>query len=91
MLESQVIVDCCLQWLPDVASFGVHELQEASVASRSQGAPSQFAGETVYALRLQPYPQKVVRPPWHPPQPPSQEVVGALGMFLFSARGRTVH
>ena len=30
------------------------------------------------ALGLQPYPQKVVGPPWHPPQPPSQEVVGAL-------------
>ena len=26
-----------------------------------------------------PSPQMVVRPPWHPPQPSSQEVVGALG------------
>ena len=35
---------------------------------------------------LCPYPrapgpsQKVVRPPWHPPQPSSQEVVGALAI-----------
>ena len=35
------------------------------------------------SLGLQPYPQKVVRPPWHPPQPPSQEVVGALGFVPF--------
>ena len=33
----------------------------------------------VKPLGLQPSPQKVVRPPWHPPQPSSQEVVGALG------------
>ena len=25
----------------------------------------------LFSLGLQPYPQKVVRPPWHPPQPPN--------------------
>ena len=33
-----------------------------------------------YTLGLQPYPQKVVRPHWHPPQPSLQEVVGTLGI-----------
>ena len=36
-------------------------------------------GQSVYTLGLQPYPQKVVRPP-NPPQPSFQEVVGALGI-----------
>ena len=34
----------------------------------------------VCSLGLVPSPQKVVRPPWHPPQPSSQEVVEALGV-----------
>ena len=29
------------------------------------------------SLGLQPYPQKVVRPPWHPPQPPSVGLAAA--------------
>ena len=39
-----------------------------------------LTGRRYNSLGLQPYPQKVVRPPWHPPQPSSQEVVGALGI-----------
>ena len=27
-----------------------------------------------FSLGLQPYPQEVIGPPWHPPQPPSQEL-----------------
>ena len=37
-----------------------------------------FGDMDLYSLGLQPYPQKVVRPPWHPPQRSSQVVLGAL-------------
>ena len=46
----------------------------------------------IYALGLQPYPQKVVRPPWHPPQPPNlrrwarSPFWGSPAIFLWISR-----
>ena len=55
----------------------------ASNLQHGSGSPNQKADpgncqRCEPSLGLQPYPQKVVRPP-NPPQPSSQKVVGALG------------
>ena len=53
-------------------------MQNVGGGTRTVEARSIFVVFHAGALGLQPPPEKVVRPP-NPPQPPSQEVVGALG------------
>ena len=62
-----------------VGEGGVREPHVAMVGRRSPTTDVEPVTREDFSLGLQLYPQNVVRPPWHPPQPPSQEVVGAVG------------
>ena len=55
---------------------GPNDPEVDDVSSTRRGlSTSMFVGESVFPKA------PTVRPPWNPPQPSSQEVVGALGIL----------